>query len=125
MTQHLFIHAPPGNGSDGILLWHDEKTGFWHEHEVEDLCRKLFTKHDYRDLIVHKNNTATKPMVTQYLLWIHQGFLSRFTAEDSVEQIGRDSWIKVYRRIYPEIASLIEFALEAYELEPHKRHGGT
>lgn len=118
---HLFIHAPPGNGADGIVLWHDEKPGFWLEHEVEDLCRRLFYKHDYRDLLIHKNRTATKPMVTQYQLWIHQGFMSRYTAEDSFEQIGRDSWLKVYRRIYPELGRLIAFSLEAFELEPPKR----
>lgn len=113
---HLFIHAPPGNGSDGILLFHRDKSGYWQEHEVEDLCRRLFPRHDYRELIVHRNTNVTKNMVACYQLRCEQKMKQRYTGEDTFEDLHYDEWLKKVRIYYPELCWWSEFVLEAWDV---------
>lgn len=109
---HLFIHAPPRNGAQGILLFHREQEYEFTSDDIYGLVKKLFPRHDRRKLILHFNSNVTSRMVAEYKLRIEQGMMQRYSIEETFEDLHRDEWLKIIRVYYPELAAFADFIFE-------------
>lgn len=118
---HLFIHAHPKNGGQGIILLHRERDSEWSTDEIKAF-RALFPTHFRKKNVIHANDQVSPNMVAEYQLRREKGLSQRYSIAhtfEAMEQYQRD---RIFRSLYPLLAELIDFEREAHlypEIDPH------
>lgn len=110
---HLFIHAPPQNGAQGIILFHEDRKEFWRPEDIERICRDIAPRHDHRELVVHSERNVTIKMVSEYQLRRESGKMQRYSIAETFEEISVDSWLKILQSHYPDRAAFVKFLTES------------
>ena len=110
---HCFIHAPPQNGAQGIILFHEEKKEFWRHDDIERICRDIAPRHDPRDLVVHAERNVTIRMISEYQLRRERRKMQRYSLAETFEEIDFDSWNKILSTYYPERAAFVRLLTES------------
>lgn len=112
---HCFIYAPIKNGTNGELLFHDEKaSGFFSEANLERFCSVLFPRFDFRELIIYRNTNVTENHVAQYYLRLAKGMLQRVSVSGTFEDLHQDEWKRMMHSHCPEVMEFGRFMMRAF-----------